>query len=274
MCLLSLAREEMNVKKKQLIAIFLTAAWMVCLLSGCGNENTASVSGEGCLPGGSALDASTQVVSGSLEELTQHEIITRSSLVAIGCISEVSDPFQIKPVGGGDPSAFTDYSFQISEILRGESASDTVVVRIQGGTTDRLTTVVEEAPELEVGQEYLLFLYQPGRGGAYNTEGDYYYITGVNQGAFAISPETPLDIATADSDVEFVSAATDAPVNWSLRDAAESIQAVNEEQPADEAYVYEQAYENWQHNLDSGFITQEEFDRFVAESKVYAEVVK
>lgn len=260
-------------KKKRLTAIFLTAAWAVCLLSGCGNENTASVTGDGCLPGGSAPDSSTQVVSGSLEELTQHEIITRSSLVAIGSISEVSDPFQIKPVGGGDPSVFTDYSLQISDVLRGEPDSDMVSVRVQGGTTDNLTTIVEEAPELEVGQEYLLFLYQPGRGGSYNTEGDYYYITGVNQGAFEVSSATPFSAEMDDSAVGFISSATDTQVDWSLRDAAESIQVVNEEQPADEAYVYEQAYENWQANLDSGFITQEEFDNLVRESKIYAKII-
>lgn len=248
---------EHRIVKKQkcmVIAVMLTGM----LVSGCS----------------SVPEETTQVVSGSMVELTQQEMITRSSLVAIGSVSEISDAFQIKPVNGGDPSVFTDYTVEVSDILRGELDSDTVSVRIQGGTANGMTTIAEEAPELEKGQTYLLYLYQPGRGGSYNTEGDYYYITGVSQGVFALSSDTPLSAGKDNAETRLVDISTDAETEWTLRDAEESIQDINEKQPADKDYVYKQAYENWQANLDSGFMTQEEFDRSVKESKIYAKIIK
>lgn len=248
---------EHRIVKKQkcmVIAAMLTGV----LVSGCG----------------SVPEETTQVVSGSMVELTQQEMITRSSLVAIGSVSEISDAFQIKPVNGGDPSVFTDYTVEVSDILRGELDSDTVSVRIQGGTANGMTTIAEEAPELEKGQTYLLYLYQPGRGGSYNTEGDYYYITGVSQGVFALSSDMPLPAGEYDAEMRLSDISTDTETEWTLRDAEESIQDINEKQPADKDYVYKQAYENWQANLDSGFMTQEEFDRSVKESKIYAKIIK
>ena len=52
-----------------------------------------------------------------------------------------------------------------------------------------MTEVYEHSPVLSGENEYLLFLYKPARGGAYNTDGDYYYILGLTQGTFVMDEE-------------------------------------------------------------------------------------
>lgn len=47
----------------------------------------------------------------------------------------------------------------------------------------------ECAPKLNFEDEYLLFLYNTGLGGAFETEDDYYSIRGVHQGAFVLEED-------------------------------------------------------------------------------------
>ena len=91
---------------------------------------------------------------------------------------------------------------------------------------------------------------------------------------FALSSDMPLPAGEYDAEMRLSDISTDTETEWTLRDAEESIQDINEKQPADKDYVYKQAYKNWQANLDSGFMTQEEFDRAVKESKIYAKIIK
>ena len=45
---------------------------------------------------------------------------------------------------------------------------------------------------------------------------------------------------------------------------------MNEEIPADTDMVYQEFLENQQYNLETGFISQEEYDRFLSEAQRYA----
>ena len=69
-------------------------------------------------------------------------------------------------------------------MLRGEHEKNELIVRINGGTAGGVTEVYTPSPELKIGEDYLLFLYQPARGGSFNTKGDYYCILGLTQGVF------------------------------------------------------------------------------------------
>lgn len=207
--------------------------------------------------GVSKLSHKTVYISGTLVERSLDDLYEQSALVAYGTITGQSEAFQIQNVSG--PIAnFTDYYFRINSTLRGSAESDTVTVRVQGGTVGNYTEVYEFSPSLEADNEYLLFLYKPGRGGAYNTAGDYYYVLGLTQGSFS-----------EDSNGNFVSESGEVISQESL------ISALNADDldPVDENYFRNEYIANQQRNLENGFITQEEFDEMMENIDQYATIV-
>ena len=57
-------------------------------------------------------------------------------------------------------------------------------IRVQGGIVGNRKEIYNPTPDLEYDGEMIPFLYKPGRGGGFNTEGDYYYVLGLPQGIF------------------------------------------------------------------------------------------
>lgn len=106
-------------------------------------------------------------------------------------------------------------------------------------------------------------------GGAYNTEGDYYYILGLEQGAFYAQSSmlrtqsmvyentlgTAIDLDALKADILSLS-------------NSRSTEIGNEDR------VYEEFLANQQKNLENGFITQEEYDTFLAEANEYATIIR
>ena len=205
-----------------------------------------------CLP---ALHGETVYISGSLVKRDIDDLFEKSSLAVIGTVTGQSEAFQIEHVSGGVRN-FTDYYFTIENTLRGSAETQTVTIRIQGGTVDDYTEIFEHSPDLKLGEEYLVFLYKPGRGGNYNTEGDYYYILGQTQGVF-----------TQESSGDFVSA-TGVRLTSTMM-----VSTINDE-PVNENYFREEYIANQQRNLQNGFITQEEYDELMDNIDQYATVVE
>ena len=197
-------------------------------------------------------------ISGSIEEKSTNDLCEQSSLIALGTITGKSEAFKIKNVSGSVAN-FTDYYFKVDSILRGNADSETVIVRVQGGTVGRYTEIYELSPNLEENNEYLLFLYKPGRGGAYNTEGDYYYVLGLTQGCFE-----------KDGTDSFVSQ------NGQILSQEKLVVVLEDEagRTVDENYFRNEYIENQKRNLQNGFITQEEFDSMMANIDVYANIIK
>lgn len=74
---------------------------------------------------------------------------------------------------------------KVVDSIKGNVTSDEeIIVRFEGGQVDALNVIVRDNPKLDNKTPILLFLYQPGMGGSYNTQGDYYYVLGMNRGAF------------------------------------------------------------------------------------------
>ena len=208
--------------------------------------------------------------SGLLVERNYDDLLQDAPVIVTANVTDVSDSFEIMPVFGGTTSIFTDYTIEVREVLRGDvAADDTLTVRLEGGQTDERALVVDEAPALTVGDELLLFLYQPNMGGAYNTEGDYYYILGLEQGAFYAQSSmlrtqsmvyentlgTAIDLDALKADILSLS-------------NSRSTEIGNEDR------VYEEFLANQQKNLENGFITQEEYDTFLAEANEYATIIR
>ena len=141
--------------------------------------------------------------------------------------------------------------------MRGNDSDDELTVRVQGGTIGNVTEVYEHSPVLSGENEYLLFLYKPARGGAYNTDGDYYYILGLTQGTFVM-----------DEEGDFISGTGVA------LPADDIAQYVNNAGPVNVNYFREEYIANQKRNLETGFITQEEYDELMDEIDEYATIVK
>lgn len=209
----------------------------------------------------------TAIVSGLLPDLDYGDLMKESSLVIRGKVVDQSGAFQITPVFGDSPSNFTDYLLQVEEVLRGNAnPKDIVSVRIQGGLVDKLNVIVEDSPNFNIGDEVLVFMYQPNMGSGYNTEGDYYYVLGVNQGAFYLTEKSGSTGSNIFSNVKGVE------VEWDT--AVSDFTDYNKKNPVDENRVYNEFLENQKRNLDSGFITQAEYNELLAEAQQYAAIVK
>jgi len=207
--------------------------------------------------GYNATKGDTMYISGTIVERDLDDLLEKSCLVVEGTVVGHSDSFQIKSITGAVAN-YTDYYLETSTILRGETEDKEVTIRVQGGTVDKYTEIYENSPALKVGDTYLVFLYEPGRGGSFNTAGEYYYILGLTQGVFtkngnSYTPQNGLTVSTEELQIK-VTAKSDNPV--------------------DEYYFRNEYIENQKRNLETGFITQEEYDSLMKNIDVYATIIE
>lgn len=212
-------------------------------------------------------------ISNMIPEKTPEQLLEESDLIAVCELREVSDAFQIQ-YAGGDSSAvmnFTDSYFETTEILRGDPPDDSgiITVRTQGGMVDNWSVIMSDKYEFQYDKKYLLFLVHAGMGGGYNTEGDYYYLNGSWQGIFPLE-ETTANSLKASSEIIENGRGTD---SIQLDAVRSEIEALNKIGPPDENAAYERVMENQKANLDSGWITQEEYEEALEIYQQYATYV-
>lgn len=199
-------------------------------------------------------DATEEVVpsqSAVLEYLTLEQIVEQSSLIVKGTVTDVSDPFHIIAVFGGDPIPFSDWTIAVDDVLRGDARpGDSIVVRTKGGGENGIA-ISDIGPVFHLGERVLLCLYHPASGGGYNTPGDYYYIVGVSQGAF-FSDREPL--------------LTD--------DLVDTILDLSPQYVIYDDWSYYFWMEEQRSYLESGYITEEEYYEHMKEATVYATIVE
>lgn len=111
-------------------------------------------------------------------------------------------------------------------------------------------------------------MLKPDQGGGYNTEGDYYYVTGSFQGAYELEdtkdePATAMKAKPQSGGEEKV-----------VAQLASDIQELRAQLPEDYEYsVREEGMKNLQANLESGFISQEEYEQMLSEREQYATIL-
>ena len=200
--------------------------------------------------------------SGTLAYKSMDDLFIESTLVIKGT-AQSGTSFKISPTFGGDPQIFTDYIIDIDEIYRsdGEKLSN-VTVRVMGGTVDDEELIADQEPRLFEGKTFLLFLKQPGVGAGYNTKGDYYYVCGAIQGTFDMDTENIFTSQSGDGQT------------LELTDFSEKIKQYNEKYPVDKELYKNTFIENLKRNLESEFITKEEYDLYYKEIFEYATIVK
>lgn len=249
-------------KKKIIATVFLA----VMLLSGCQSTNAGDAASK-VVRESSQSDVVTMHKSGMLPKYSYEDLLEKASVIATVSLVEASAPFEIQSVSGAI-SSFTDYTMEVVEPIKGNvMAGESIVVRLEGGRVDNLNVVVEENPEIMSDSKMLLFLYQPGMGGSYNTEGDYYYVLGMNQGAFYSENRARAVDENFTNELGLI-------VNKNtLKLDVEALSTVNGEKANNSNWVYEEFVDNQQKNLESGFITQEEYELLLKESSQYATII-
>ena len=229
------------------------------------DEPTPELTAEGQWPEPTAAPPAenVEVVSSSLlRPYSFEELVADASVIVKAKLTATSDAFQIIPVFGDSPSIFTDYEFTVTENLFGNAREgEALTVRMEGGTAGGTTLLVEGNPAFQAGEEVLLFLYQPNMGSGYNTLGDYYYLLGAGQGAYYADP------GNADR-------YTDSFGNeLSLQELMQITGKMNPDD-IDPDRFYKEFVENEKANLQSGFITEEEYQALLQEAEQYATIVK
>lgn len=211
-------------------------------------------------------------ISGSLVPYKYEDLLEKSSLVVRGEFVDQSDPFRIIPVYGGEGSNFTDFYLEVNEVLRGKGESnDIVTVRVEGGVVDGHQVIAHEEPCFSIGDEVLLFLSKPNMGSGYNTEGDYYYVLGAHQGAFYYELKEGRTRSSI-SEETFVEENGNMELSWT--EVSKEIVEYDQKNPVDEDLIYNDLIASLKANVISGFITQEEYNDYLSQTKQFATIIR
>jgi len=182
------------------------------------------------------------------------DLLEMSSLAIIGTYSGESESFQIRTPFDGVMN-HTDFYIDVSEVLRGETEDLSIAVRVEGGTVGEHTEIHNPTVNFEVGQEYLLFLFQERSGGGFETVGEHFYILGHTQGIFS---EKNSKRYISQDGVILMKKYLYAHIN---------------DVPVDKDYFRKQFLKSLKGNLESGFMGQEEHDMWLSNLDTYAKVV-
>lgn len=207
--------------------------------------------------------------------LSLEEMVEMSSLVIRGRVLGF-DYLTIQEAGSEATMPYTDYYVEVLDILRGEPYdSERIIVRAEGGENDELIAINEDLC-LSVGEEYVFFLYTPAVSGArYNTEGDYYSIIYKNVGLFNVG-EKRSGSADSESAPRKIAPYYKTELNRDELDYSafsEKMEEYNEQIPVDEDYFLKRAQDGLKKNLDSGYISQEEYDSAMAGLEQHGEIL-
>jgi len=216
----------------------------------------------------------TCYISAYIPPMTQDELLEQANLIIYGRVTQKELIF-IQSIHGGDPCGHTDYYFEPISVLRGEPVNkDEVIVRVMTGEDkDRnVKVVLDYMKDLNIGDEYLLFLGKTELGGEYNTKGDWYYILGTNQGIFEVSKENKR--SAAGDLIPEKSSALFNEIELDYESFDSEIKKANIETPVDPDLDKKTAYDALESNLKSGFISEEEYELYKQDLEKYAVIVK
>lgn len=197
-------------------------------------------------------------VSSTTPDLNEEGLVDNSNIIVKGKVVGMSKPFEIQPADGGASSIFTDYYFQPTEFIAGSelvSNKNKLPIRIEGGDLNNKVVTNENNPNLTVGETYTLFLMKPDIGGGFNTRGEYFYITGSEQG---VAKEAN------NSNIVSTKGSKSLKLNKNNLKAKKNI--------IKEHSMKNTFLEGLQENLETGFITQEEYNQAISSSQNYADI--
>lgn len=211
---------------------------------------------------------SSMGTGGLMVAMDTEDLMEGSHLVAVCRLKEVSRPFRIRSAGSegnGGLQNYTDYYFEVLETLRGEAAGPVIAVRSLGGRVGALDLEVDEVLQFQEEENYLLFLYQPGMGGNFHTEGDYYYVYGNTQGMYLCGDTASL---RGDPNGSVRNAYTEEGL--SVDAFLKQLDQVNKDHPPQPEKAKEEYLQYLRDRVGVDGYTQEEYDQVAAGIQVYA----
>ena len=196
-----------------------------------------------------------------------NELITNSHVIVKGQITGDADVFTVRPANGADDSVFTQYQFEVDDVIRGDvTAGETIGIRFEGGQHGNLNVInMDDDMDFNDNDRMVLFLRRVTVGGGYTTNDEYYIIVGGSgQGIFYLCE---------DADAEtYVSDSTDYdPLEWDTA-RAQLVELANE-LPMDKSGLLEYETEQLKAELESGKITQDEYDTTLESYTKYATII-
>lgn len=203
------------------------------------------------------------------------------SVIARAVYSGDSKPIRIQSAVSGSELNFTDHYFTQIEVLRGE-ITDTkrLAVRLEGGLIAGRNEICDDNPKFEKDKEYILCLYNPGGYYEYNTEDEHYYVTGVNQGVFPLTgaqgsfaEKSSAAIVLDETYKRLDGAVTAKDVSFTAESLKSYLLQYNKEVAVNKNHVRETELENAKANLESGFITESEYNDIVNKTALYGKIV-
>ena len=219
--------------------------------------------------------------SGLIAELSMDEILENSSVIARAVYSGDSKSLRVQSAVSGSELNFTDHYFTQIEVLRGE-ITDTkrLAVRLEGGNIAGRNEICDDNPKFEKDREYILCLYNPGGYYEYNTEDEHYYVTGVNQGVFPLtgaqssfSRKGSAAAVSGDAYSRLDKAVKAKDVSFTAQSLKGYLLQYNKEVAVNRNLVRETELENAKANLESGFITESEYNDIINKKALYGKIV-
>ena len=196
-----------------------------------------------------------------------NELITNSHVIVKGQITGDADVFTVRPANGADDSVFTQYQFEVDDVIRGDvTEGETIGIRFQGGQNGNLRVInFSEEIDLNDNEQLVLFLRRVTVGGALATNDEYYIIVGGGgQGIFYLDEDAEAETYVSDS--------TDYdPLVWSTA-RAQLVELANE-LPTNQSGLLEYEIEELKAELESGKITQDEYDTTLESYTKYATII-
>ncbi len=282
-------RKRKGSAKALLLLLFLLAG----MFSGCGSAAGTGDRASSAVPAGflrSTKEGKTSSGSalscGLVQQYSISQLSEESTLVVYGRVSYIHESVLVKRADG-EVVPYTDVEIEAEEVFRGE-AEEKVMLRLPGGMKNGEYVEAAGTPELLLGQSYLFFLYRSEKGLGVYAEGDQYYLTtGTGQGLFvpvireASDPASESPVFQSCKAPEGMEREPEAFLEDTLAQNAvfsagelkELCAECNENHPVDENRLYGETLEAYDANLESGFFSQEEYDRLLSLLDTYAEEI-
>ena len=202
------------------------------------------------------------------EQYNFNELIEASHVIVKGHIKGKADTFIIRPANGADDSVFTQYQFEVDDVIRGDvSVGESIGIRFEGGQKGSLKVINHDDEDIKIkdSDKMVLFLYRVTVGGGYTTNDEYYQVVGgSNQGIFFLDESAEKETYKSNS-------RNFDPLEWDTA-RAQLVELANE-LPMDKSGLLEHETEQLKAELESGKITQDEYDTRLERYGKYATII-
>lgn len=127
--------------------------------------------------------------SSVVPDYTVDDLMERSEVIVRAVYTGEYEDIRVRSADTGSEDNFRNSYFECTEVYYGDMTKGQLTVRALGGIVGGHNDIYTENPVFEKGKEYILFLSEADSDFEYETEGEYYFIPGMNRGVFPLDGE-------------------------------------------------------------------------------------